>query len=261
MIMHLTQVSLWAFDGLSTAVTLRNAICCGHLSHPITHFMFEVVKNMNKCYFALLLIALSLIVPPSAAELVEISLCDDYEGQISVADPKMLTIPLFDPSLGKLVKVDINCTMNGSQWVGFTNTHPEFDQTVDIHSFFWLNVILPDRTQLKLENQNKTYNNYVEPYNSSVLLYSSPCGFNYTFCEEEFFEVSYDASNGEELWNFTAETSRENMDFLIEGESDAEFEPDENYNFATNVYYKIAMCVKYTYDNEVGDSEAGGSFK
>lgn len=73
----------------------------------------------------LLIAVLTSINGPMAAALVEEIYCSYVPYQTIPYDPdhpKYHTIPLFDPSKGVLLRVDVNLSLNGSQYVGYENT-------------------------------------------------------------------------------------------------------------------------------------------
>lgn len=78
---------------------------------------------MSKYNFALFLIALSLVFPSSAAEVETITYCDVLPAKSTNWDDNH-TLPLFDPSLGELISVDLTANLDLIQNFRFENMGP-----------------------------------------------------------------------------------------------------------------------------------------
>jgi len=204
---------------------------------------------MTSARTILLIALLTAIVGPSAAALVEEVHCSYISYQtIPYGTPKSHVIPLFDPSKGVLVDVDVNFTVNGSQYVGYENTQ-SFNFTINTSAFYTMGLTLPCGTPLESRiRNNRTH--FVEPNPSANPPYfQPPDGFNFTAANYSVRWCNYtDCAN---LTEFTAATPGETKSFPISASAGATFVPDYQSNRIIQVRTNADtwMCVKYTYDD------------
>ncbi len=103
---------------------------------------------MSRYNFVLFLIALSLALPPSAAEVEDVTYCDS----LTIDGPGWAenhTLPLFDPGLGDLVGVSLTVAIELVQDFKFENTGAA-PQTVDLNSSVELLVNAPESGEVSV---------------------------------------------------------------------------------------------------------------
>ncbi|GEM_PF-2580443 len=198
--------------------------------------------NLRRSLF--LLSVLAMIVGPSAAALKEEVYCSTIPYS-EITYHTNHTLPLFDSSKGILVRVDLNLTVNGTQFVNFTCLSSGYTGNVTTTTFFHDIVTMMDGSKLEAEVTDTTIH-YVSGAGNPPLGIP-PSGFNYTLTGNNYTSTYY--VNCENLQNFTSTTPGEDKSYPVSSDGSGEWSGPASAILIVETYADSVMCIKYTYDD------------
>ena len=137
--------------------------------------------------YLLLLASMVLILAPQAVAIETVTYCDSFGPEFTNWDDNS-TLPMFDPSLGTLVKVELNATFNWSQYFGFEHRGP-LPQNISVNQWVDFSVTLLDGSNLtSYYSESSVYS--VTAYDG-VLDFGGTSGFNHTVANTTSDEENY----------------------------------------------------------------------
>ncbi len=199
---------------------------------------------MNLRMFLFLLSVLAMIVGPSAAALKEEVHCSKIPYS-EITYHTNHTLPLFDSSKGILVRVDLNLSINGTQFVNFTCLSSGYTGNVTTTTYFHDIVTMMDGSKLEAEVTNTTIHHVSgsgDPPRGTP-----PTGFNYSLTGNDNASAYY--VNCENLQNFTSAAPGENKSYPVSSDGKGTWVGPASAILVVQTYADSVMCVKYTYDD------------
>lgn len=205
-----------------------------------------MISNLRNLLFALIVIGLLLL--PSQAEEETVKYCDSMT--LSSDSPSgNFTLPLFDPGLGNLVRVDLTADSKVVQSFSFENQDQQ-GQSIGADSETKLSITLPDSSLISV-NASTSVSEDLAAYDGEMD-YKGSSGKMIEGVESKgSAEAQY-----QQLSDFTASVQNETIS--LPADVSVRSMTSGNIVFSLSTVSESEVCVTYTYEPS-GSEEKGDS--
>lgn len=192
----------------------------------------------------LLFVSLALILAPAAMATESITYCQQLT-PLNTNWDRFSVLPKFDPSLGTLVKVELNGTLNWTQIVRFEHVVSESDANITIEQWVYFELTMHDSTLLTNEWENSS-EWYVTKYDN-LTDFGGTSGFNFTNANlTSTSRKNY--TDCDDISEYIARFPGETKNIRTRARATVGADGSGNYVLSPTTSASSIVCVTYYYD-------------